>query len=490
MQAAEHRWTSWTERVRSPFGAFPEGGAPGRNAATRLPFASGPRRRRYGANVRALLTSCLLSLPLSAQDTPPNGAAAELAAELATLVDLPTPQARQARADALAKRRDVGLEAWVAAMRGFGTFTAQPAGVTVARVDLPVGDTIEDTEIETYVPATYDPARAAPLALVGHGTGGSGRGLASLWRDAADALGMVVVAPSEAGANDGYAFSDRERQAAFAAVRWARRRFHVDENRVFVGGISRGGHLAWDLALRFPDHFAGIVPMIGGPRVNPVRGQNNLRYLANVVPLAIRDLQGSQDDPRLVFNVRTAFAKLKEAQATDAQLFEFPELGHSFDLAAVDWRAFFGESRRSPAPLRVVRAFARPGEGRAFWLEVEAGDKTVTEDVPLRATEAEWKRLEADDAAMRRFLDARTAACTARAEATRLGGNRFEVRSDKVARLRLLLSADMVDLAQPVRVVWNGKASARRVAPSPRLLLREFAERFDRTFLPIVEVRP
>ena len=68
---------------------------------------------------------------------------------------------------------------------------------------------------------------------------------------------------------------------------------------VFVTGISRGGHLTWDLALRHPDLWAGCIPMIGGPRITMQNGQNNLRYLDNVVHLPIRDLQGSGDHPLL-----------------------------------------------------------------------------------------------------------------------------------------------------------------------------------------------
>src|SRR5947207_1046414 len=45
---------------------------------------------------------------------------------------------------------------------------------------------------------------------------------------------MVVVAPTEAGPNEGYRFTERERRSALSALRWARRRLDVDENRVFV----------------------------------------------------------------------------------------------------------------------------------------------------------------------------------------------------------------------------------------------------------------
>ena len=261
------------------------------------------------------------------------GNATDPVAELARLVDLPTPAERRRAADALALRGDVDVDAWLAAMRAFA-----PAGppdqpeVVQESTELWNGDRLEQVELHAYVPQDLDPTKPAPLLLMSHGTGGSGRGQHRFWRGTADALGMIVVAPSESGPNEGYAYSERERQIALASIRWARRRFDVDEDRVFLTGISRGGHLTWDLALRYPDLCAAIAPMIGGPRLNIGDGQNNLRYLENVVHLPIRDLQGSQDHPLLLFNLHLAFEKLDALKAADAKLIEFPERGHSFEM--------------------------------------------------------------------------------------------------------------------------------------------------------------
>src|SRR6185436_12932681 len=112
-------------------------------------------------------------------------------------------------------------------------------------------------------------------------------------------------------ANDGYAFSLRERDAALGAVRFAQANFAIDPNRIYATGISRGGHLTWDVALRRPDRFAALVPLIGCPRYQLVRGQNNLRFVENLVNVPIRDLQGSKDDPGVLQNLHEAFAKLE-----------------------------------------------------------------------------------------------------------------------------------------------------------------------------------
>jgi hypothetical protein len=80
--------------------------------------------------------------------------------------------------------------------------------------------------------------------------------------------------------------------------------------------------------------------MIGSPRFTLTEGQNNFRYIENVAQLPIRGLQGAQDDPALVWSVRHAFELLRGHAARDAELILFPELGHSFEMSAVDGRYF------------------------------------------------------------------------------------------------------------------------------------------------------
>jgi predicted peptidase len=41
-------------------------------------------------------------------------------------------------------------------------------------------------------------------------------------------------------------------------------KYHVDEDRIYVTGLSMGGFGTWSLAARTPDRFAAIVPICGG----------------------------------------------------------------------------------------------------------------------------------------------------------------------------------------------------------------------------------
>lgn len=397
---------------------------------------------------------------------------------------------RRAAADQLALRSGTPIEEWISEIQGMRPYlegSPKSPGSHSVHEALQVLDSIEETDLQVYVPnSLVDHVGPAPLLLAFHGTGGNGKEVEPMWRDVAERLGMLVLAPSEAGKNEGYAFSARERGAAWSALRWAKLNYFVDDNRIFATGISRGGHLAWDLALRHPDLFAAIAPMIGGPRFQLDHGQNNLRFLENVANLPIRDLQGAKDDPGLVANVRLAFARLDRLKAVDAKLLEFPELGHAFDFGAVDWNQFFGSARKNPVPDRVVLLAARPDDACAFWVQITRLSNDVTEDVAPKVVASTWNAL--DENGRRKLLEQEVEKHTARLEVKRTGVGKFAATGERVAGFRLLLSASMFDPAKPVQVLFGGKLVEKKAKPDARVLLETFVERLDKSFLPVAAI--
>jgi len=408
------------------------------------------------------------------------------AEELARAVDLPNAADRRAAALALAARDDVPLDTWLEEARKFGAFEESEPGVRVETADLWEGAKSVPTEIHVYVPPGVRAAKPAPLMLMFHGTGGSGAEMHQLWKKLADDLGMIVVSPSEAGPNEGYAFSERERQSSMSALRWARRKFNVDERRIFAAGISRGGHLVWDLALRDRDRFAAVAPMIGGPRLVIGGGQNNLRFIHNILDLPIRDLQGSKDDPKLVADVRYAFTRLKSLGAKDAQLTEFPDLGHWFDFTAVSWKELLENAARDPIPKRVVRACCRLDEARAWWVQVLGVSQNVSDEFTPQITQAQWNAL--GDDGKRRWMNEEAEKRTARLDVTMEKPGRFVAKGTGVTSFRVLLADGMWDPPAPAFVEFGGKSTKRVLKREKRVLALDFVERFDRTFLPVAEI--
>lgn len=438
-----------------------------------------------GVCYRAAVLSVCLTFALAA--TPQQPAGRDLGAFLARAVDQPTPAARRDAADRLAEQPGVSLDDWLAACAAFGRFEPRDDGPTRQTVDLQVLDQVESTEVFLYVPKGYVPGRPAPLLLWGHGAGGNGAREYLLWQQAADRAGMFVLAITEVSKVPGWGSTPRERAAELAALRWARRQVDVDENAIFVGGWSRGGHMTWDLMLRWPDLWAGAVAVVGGPRIQ-LGPTNNLRYLENVAQLPIRDLQGSRDDPLLLLNLHLAFARLQKWGAPDALLHEFPDRGHDADLSVVDWDVFF-QRRREPRPARVVRVAADADEARAAWVAITAFERAVAVDAAPQVDARTWDRL--DDRKQRELLLDKLADHTARLAVDDKGQGRFTAQGKLVKAFALSLTAAQIGKNGAVEVRWQNRTQKFQATPHAAVLLRDFVERFDRTFLPVarVEVR-
>lgn len=428
----------------------------------------------------------MLALFLLAAAQADAARAGELRAALAAAVDLPDPAARAKAAAALAKRRDATLEDWLDAARGFAPAPGGPdaPGRHARTVELPVLDGVESTTIHLLLPTARDPTRPAPLLLALHGAGGDGMQMLNEWEAAAEALGMIVCAPTDPQSGGGYAFTPRERAAALAALRWTRRHYEVDENRIHLAGASRGGHLAWDLATRHSDLWASVATSIGGPTFVVAGGRNNLRYAENLAALPVRDLQGADDDPKLLLNLRLAFERLRAAGAADAQLILQDGYGHAYDHAAVDWPAFFGAAARDPFAPRLRLRAAWDAPARAGWMEIAGYDKQVEEVFRITADER-WDGWNHERRVQHVMELADAATADLRVERA---GSEFKIFSSGVSRLRLLLPAGFD--APDGRVVWTHEGETRKAAVkrSAAILLADFVERFDRAFLPVAEV--
>ncbi len=423
---------------------------------------------------------------LLAQEPSIEGSRSVLDLAVRAAMALPDPKDRRAAVLEIAKQKALtptDLDVEFAALRPVAT---DEPGVHRARFPLWAAGKIEDVALTWYVPKHFDSTKPAPLLMAFHWTGATGEQILPAWTNVADALGMLVVAPTEAGKNEGYSFSRRERDAAMSSLRWARLRFDVDESRIYFTGMSRGGHLSWDLALRRPEIAAAIAPMLGCPLAALTHEKNNMRFLENVVKLPIRDLQGSKDDPVVLDDLHLAFARLDALHASDAKLVEFPDLGHAFHFDSVDWKSFFGSAKRNPLPESIVLEAADPTEARCAWIEISR----MSEEVALRprfdVKASTWSAL--DKKGQRELVEATIKKQTAHLEALRDSPSHLRITSTGVAAIRLHIPGGLVDLSKPVAIDWNGKHLEKKLAPSCKEMLLEFIERLDRKGLSRVAI--
>jgi predicted peptidase len=124
---------------------------------------------------------------------------------------------------------------------------------------------------QVYVPADYATKPAWPAILFLHGAGERGDdgllqtnvGLAPAIRQNPSRYPAIVVFPQVPRDSQ---WVGTPADMAVAALQQTMREFHVDPSRVYLTGLSMGGHGTWYIAYRHPELFAAVVPICGWVR--------------------------------------------------------------------------------------------------------------------------------------------------------------------------------------------------------------------------------
>jgi poly(hydroxyalkanoate) depolymerase family esterase len=156
----------------------------------------------------------------------------------------------------------------------FLTSTVQAAPLTGISA---FGSNPGNLKMFTFVP---DPLpTGAPLVVVAHGCMQSAQEIADLsgWNDLAQAHGFVVVYPQTSRENDSFAGCFRtwlpehqergkgEPLSVVQMIEWMLGHHELDPRRVFITGMSSGGHLTNVMLATYPDLFAAGAPQSSFP---------------------------------------------------------------------------------------------------------------------------------------------------------------------------------------------------------------------------------
>jgi pimeloyl-ACP methyl ester carboxylesterase len=133
--------------------------------------------------------------------------------------------------------------------------------------------TTEEVEYKTgqtsyllQAPPEYRHSRPYPVLIVLHQAGERPRDMLVRWSDAAAENGYLLVAPKwNNGLSNRYTYSPAEHAIVVDTLRDLKRRYNVDDDRVFLFGLGEGGNMALDVGLGHPDLFAGVLPMAAVP---------------------------------------------------------------------------------------------------------------------------------------------------------------------------------------------------------------------------------
>jgi poly(hydroxyalkanoate) depolymerase family esterase len=169
-----------------------------------------------------------------------------------------------------------GSEATADRGPGEGAPDGPPAKGTFSEVKS-FGSNPGNLRMYIYVPAGM-PAAPAPLVVVLHGCNitATAYATASGWNELADEYKLYVVYPEQQAANNNYTcfnwfnppdyLRDQGESASILQMVQQTKKDHaIDDNKVFVTGLSAGGAMAVNLGATYPDVFAGVGAMAAIP---------------------------------------------------------------------------------------------------------------------------------------------------------------------------------------------------------------------------------
>lgn len=124
----------------------------------------------------------------------------------------------------------------------------------------------ESYRFQVYVPRGYDGSEVLPVILSLHGIGERGSdgliqtqiGMGEAIRRYPERYRAIVVFPQT-----NVSWHGLGEQIAMAALDQTIDEYNVDENRIYLTGLSMGGYGSWYVATRNPDRFAAMVVVCG-----------------------------------------------------------------------------------------------------------------------------------------------------------------------------------------------------------------------------------
>lgn len=327
------------------------------------------------------------------------------------------------------------------------------------------------------VPADYDPA--APIQLRVQLHGGISRPSPNAVAPGREAPGrgtnriegerQIYLHPS--GWADAQWWDEEQVDNILRAVDALKRKYNIDESRIYITGISDGATGVYYMALKAPTLWASYLPLNGsiGVLQNVQTGADGEMYGNNFVNDPLYIVNGEQDP---LYPVAGVEPHVRWFRAMGVPLVFRPQAGAGHNTnwwptERAPYEKFVHDHPRASHPEKLSWETERVDKfNRNRWLVIDKLRRGGSTDPYLE-----------DTGFFRHILP------SGRADVTRTG-NDFEVNTRGVGALTLLLSPDVVDFSKPVTVKVNGKAVATdAVTKDPAVLLRWSARDNDRTML-------
>lgn len=260
-----------------------------------------------------------------------------------------------------------------------------PAGPQVLTFFSDIDDSEQPYAI--YIPPGYSQDRAYPLVVMLHGAGSNHRlalrrvfGKSNegdetdveasryfpKWKD----VDMIVAAPFARGTAGYQGFAEKDVLDMLADIR---SRFTIDDNRMYLTGLSMGGGGTLWIGLSRPDLWAAIAA------VCPLPPNGTDALAGNAINMGVHLVHGT-DDPVVPVSVSREWTEKFKALGKTVEYIELEGVQHESWVGAYENGRIFDWFRRfvrNPHPDHVRHATHDLAHGSAYWcriIEKESGD--------------------------------------------------------------------------------------------------------------------
>lgn len=330
------------------------------------------------------------------------------------------------------------------------------------------------------VPADYDPSEKWQLRVQLHG--GVGRPSPNPTSAQGAKVGnriegekQIYLHPS--GWASAQWWDEEQVDNILRAVHVLKRKYNIDEARIYLTGVSDGGSGVYYMALKEPNLWASYLPLNGSISVirSPQNGADGEMYGNNLSNAPLYIVNGELDN---LYPVSQVEPHIKWFQSMGVPLVFRPQAGAGHNTAwwpteREPYEEFVREHPRVAHPPKLSWETERTDKfNRNRWLVIDELRQDASRETELKD---------------RGFFQ--HTKLSGRVDVIR-AGNAFEAKVRDVAAFTLLLSPDAIDFSKPVTVTVNGKpAFSGMVKKDPAVLLRWSARDNDRTTLYGAELR-
>ncbi len=374
--------------------------------------------------------------------------------------------ARSALAERIEHVEGVTLEAVAAAVRSAQLWDARAPGFDTFDLMTERGTT---TKVHIHVPETYDPARGYPLLLAFHGQDGDGAGyLRFALRLLGDRMNeFIVAAPTRLGGCF-IGSPPVESSDPVALFRALKARYHIDTDRIYASGYSKGGHQSFLLGLLYPDILASAVPLAGtfATQVGLELVDLMLPNLQRLPMLVVygeldRGQPGGRIDDRSGISGANRYIKAR-AKALDVPIgmMELKGVGHGGVTPPAERFHEMLSKVRTHHVKRIEHRFRYQPQGRIDWLR-----QTRFQGAPWKGEHIRVKPKGEgtySDALVRKLKS------TLPAIGGSIEGQEIRIRTRRCSEIELLLNDELVDMDLDIAVYLKGRIVFRG-RPTPRI---------------------